>query len=190
LKCPYTDQADQWLNQLEENKPNLRLGIFGYYYPTSDISILEDLRNKLRTHENYRQTYLVRDLPDLPRFRGDNHLKSIFALEESHINVFVLTFTGQSLGVGREIEYVIHNPRLVYKSPLVIETQYDTEMNQTREALSSMFRNDILALNFKVGHFKKDDYTDLFEQTKGLINPLFYSYAKNDLTELFRPHLI
>lgn len=133
---------------------------------------------------------MVSDLPDSPDFGGDNHLKSIFAIRESHVNLFVLTFSGQSMGVAREVEYIIRNPQFVFKSVLLIETEYDADMNQKREAFSSMYRPDVTALGFKVGYFKRNDREDLFEETRGLIDQLFYYYAKNNQPSLDKPSLI
>ena len=139
----------------------------------------------------YPQTYLVEDLPeDRAEFGKDNFLKSIFALENSNVNLIVLTFKGISQGVVRELDYILRNPSLIFKSAVLVESEFDLDGSAARRALTSLFEDDVAAVNLRVAEFSREDFEELFELSRGIAADLFYYYIKNLRHELQRPHLI
>ncbi|MHB1907765.1 MAG: hypothetical protein ACYCQJ_02700 [Nitrososphaerales archaeon] len=167
-----------WLRQIEAKKPRIRIGIYGAYYPQQDHELLYQLRDKLRSY-GYEQTYLVENIQDNPGFLGDSFLKSQFSLEMSNVNLFVATLNGAAQGYTRELDYVIKSPALIFKSILLVETQYDVFTAKTHKALSSMLKTDIAGINFKVSEWTKGNLEELVDAAKGPINDLFYWYIRN-----------
>lgn len=175
----FDSQAADWINQFSKLKPNLRIGIYGHYFPPREKQILSQLRNRFRSDAGYSQTYLVEDLQDSKQFRQDNFLKSIFALENSNINPIVLTFKGLSQGAIRELDYILAHPELVFKSAVLVESEYDQEGNALKRAFTSLFERDLGAVNFRVVDFGSGDYEKMFELASGIVTDLFYYYIKN-----------
>lgn len=172
-------QAADWIYQFSKLKPNLRIGIYGHYFPSSEKEILLKLRDKLKSEADYSETYLVEDLRDSEEFRKDNFLKSIFALENSNVNLIVLTFKGLSQGAIRELDYVLANPRLVFKSAVLVESEYDQEGNTIKRAFTSLFEKDLAAVNFRVADFERGNFEKLYGLARGMVTDLFYYYIKN-----------
>ncbi|MDG6996909.1 MAG: hypothetical protein JRN52_13395 [Nitrososphaerota archaeon] len=180
-----------WFQRLDGLRPNFRVCVYGHYHPDSELGLLERVCNALREGSSaYPQTYLVRDLPDRTQFSGDNYLKSIFAIQQSHANLLILTFAGSSQGVLRELGYVIQNNEFVPKSTVFIETDYSSNGSTLRRATTSLLDEDLKALNFRVVHFRKGDLNDLVTQAKGTVTNLFYYYIKNRSADLNMARLI
>ena len=99
---------------------------------------------------------------DTPKFRQDNFLKSIFALENSNINLIVLTFRGLSQGAIRELDYILANPQLVFKSAVLAESEYDQDGNAIKRAFTSLFEKDLAAVNFRVTDFERGDFEKMY----------------------------
>ena len=95
------EEAGRWLSEILERKASLKVAVYGSYYPTGELRRLERICDSLKS-EGYVQTYLVKDLADLPDFRDDFD-KSIFSLERSNVNLFILTFKGQKQGAVKEL---------------------------------------------------------------------------------------
>ncbi|HZW56754.1 MAG TPA: hypothetical protein VFF30_10745 [Nitrososphaerales archaeon] len=148
------------------------------------------LREKLRSEAGYSQTYLVEDLRDSAEFRRDNFLKSIFALENSNINLIVLTFKGMSQGAIRELGYILANPKLVFKSAVLVESEYDQEGNIVKRAFTSLFEKDLAAVNFRVADFERADVERVCRLARGIVTDLFYYYIKNLRHEIKETPLI
>ena len=142
------------------------------------MELLESLRDQLRA-EGYFQTFLVRNLSDGPEFRSDNFLKSIFALEKSNVNFFVLNFDGFSQGATRELSYILSHPEHVFKSTVYVESEFDLDGNLIRKAMTTLLLDDIRTLNFRVREFRREDSLNLFKLMKGVAAELFYYYLKN-----------
>lgn len=174
-------EAEHWLAVILGRKPALKVGIYGSYHPESEAKRLERLRDHLK-RDGYTQTYLVRDLPDLPQFK-DVFDKSIFSLNRSNANLFVLTFPGKNQGDIRELDYVIHNPELAFKCVVFIERTDGVR------CLTSLLEDDLRAVGMRVAEFKAGDDEDLIELVKGTLLDFLYYYVRNrphDLGELRR----
>jgi hypothetical protein len=110
----------------------------------------------LRQEAHYNQTYLVEeDLRDSEEFRKNNFLKSIFALENSNINLIVLTFNDLIQGAIKELNFILAHPQLVFKSAVLVESEYDQDGNVVKQACTSLFKTDLVAVNFRKGRFRK-----------------------------------
>jgi hypothetical protein len=186
----FDSQAADWIYQFSKLKPNLRIGIYGHYFPPSEKQILLKLRDRLRSEAGYSQAYLVEDLQDSEEFRRDNFLKSIFALENSNINLIVLTFKGVSQGAIRELDYILAHPQLVFKSAVLIESEYDQEGNAIKRAFTSLFEKDLAAVNFRVADFGRGDFEKMYRLARGIVTDLFYYYIKNLRHEIRKATLI
>ena len=82
----------------------LRITLYGSYYPNSEKHLLEKQRDTLRS-VGYPMTNLVSDYPK-PR-RGATPLEiSTHCLETSDANFLIFTKNGKNLGVTHEIAYV------------------------------------------------------------------------------------
>ena len=190
---PYENEVLEvlnWFRQLDALRPNIRVCVYGHYFPDSEQATLERLRDALRTSGAYPQTYLVKDLPDQPQFLGDNFLKSIFAIQQSHVNLLLLTLAGTSQGVLRELDYIIHNNAFVPKSTVFLETEYSSDGSAVKRATTSLLDDDLKTLNFRVVHYRRGDFDDLIKQAKGTVTNLFYYYVKNRSVDLNSPRLI
>ena len=175
------DEAEHWLAVILGRKPSLKVGIYGSYHPESEARRLEQLRDRLK-RDGYSQTYLVRDLQDLPQFK-DVFDKSIFSIDRSNVNLFVLTFAGRNQGDIRELDYVIHNPELVFKCVVFIE--------RTDEAtcLTSLLKDDLRAVGMRVAEFRTGDDEDPIKLVEGTLLDKLYYYVRDrphDLGELRR----
>lgn len=87
---------------------------------------------------DYGQTYLAEDLRDGEEFRKDNFLKCIFTLENSNINLIVRTFKGLSQEAIRELDYILANLQLVFKSAVLVESEYVQEGNTGKGSVQSI----------------------------------------------------
>lgn len=186
----FDNPASDWIYQFSKLKPNLRIGIYGHYFPPSEKQTLSKLRDRLRSDVDYNQTYLVEDLQGSEEFRKDNFLKSIFALEKSNINLIVLTFKGLSQGAIRELDYILANPRLVFKSAVLLESEYDQHGHSIKRAFTSLFEKDLAAVNFRVADFETGDFEQMFRLARGIVTDLFYYYIKNLRHEIRETRLI
>jgi hypothetical protein len=186
----FDSQAADWMYQFTKLKPNLRIGIYGHYFPPSEKQILRRLRDKLKSDADYVQTYIVEDLQDAEEFRKDNFLKSIFALENSNINLIVLTFKGLSHGAIRELDYVLAHPQLVFKSAVLVESEFDQDGDTIKRAFTSLFEKDLAAVNFRVTDFERGDFEKMYRLARGIVTDLFYYYIKNLRHEIREPRLI
>ncbi len=168
----------QWLSEIEGLRTRIRIGIYGSYFPLEQKTLIIDLRIALN-RQAFETSYLVEDLPDYEAFKDDKFLKSQASLNFSNINLFVLTFQGQGQGVDRELDYVLHNPQLVFKCVVLPETEYDKEGNELHCCLSTLLKPDLAAVGMKISKFERGNLTDLVESCKGPITDLFYYYVKN-----------
>ena len=107
------EEAQKWMSGILQQKPSLKIGIYGSYYPPAELKRLQSLKNSIR-RQGYSLVKLVRDMPDLSEFK-DEMDKSIFSINNSNVNLFVLTFSGQKQGAVRELDYVLKNPEHVFK---------------------------------------------------------------------------
>ena len=175
-------EIDRWLNQIDNAKPLMRIGIYGAYFPEKDHDVLIRLRDKL-SEEGFSATYLVEDIQDRGRLGSDNFLKSKFSLEQSNINLFVSTFTGMAQGYTVELQHVLSNLELIFKSCILPETEYDENKNEIHSALTSLLEQDIAGINFKVSKWIRGNFEDLVEAAKAQIDGLYY-YVKHRPNEL------
>ncbi|MDV3277903.1 MAG: hypothetical protein LYZ69_05490 [Nitrososphaerales archaeon] len=175
------DEAEHWLAMILGRKPSLKVGIYGSYHPESEARRLKQLRDRLK-RDGYAQTYLVRDLPDLSQFK-DAFDKSVFSINRSNVNLFVLTFAGKNQGDIRELDYVIHNPELAFKCVVFIERTDDAT------CLTSLLKEDLRAVGMRVAEFRTGDDEDLIKLVEGTLSDFLYYYVRNrprDLGELRR----
>ena len=179
----------EWFQRLDSQRPNFRVCVYGHYFPASERKLLRKLRDSLQAGGAFPQTYLVEDLRDEPRFSSDNFLKSIFAIENSHANLIVLTFEGMSQGVLRELDYIIRNDAFVPRSTVFLETDYSANGTIIRKAATSLLDDDLKTLNFRLIHFAKGDFEELSRLAKGTVTNLYYYYAKNKSSELNKTRL-
>src|ERR1700691_2760573 len=122
-----------------QRKPSLRIGLYGSYYPPTELKRLQALKNSIKG-EGYSLIVLVKDMPDLPEFK-DEMDKSIFSISSSNVNLFVLTFRGQKQGAVRELDYVLKNPEHVFKCIVFIETM--RKGRSQAKSLSKMLEDDL-----------------------------------------------
>ncbi len=106
-----------------QRKASLRIGVYGSYYPTTELRRLESVKDSIKS-EGYSSVQLARDIPDLPEFK-DEMDKSIFSIKRSNVNLFILTFGGQKQGAVRELDYVLKNPEHVFKCGVFIDGRED-----------------------------------------------------------------
>lgn len=166
--------------QILRCKPSLKVGIYGSYYPRSELERLERLRDAVR-REDYSQAYMVKDLPDLPQFR-DPFDKSIFSLMRSNVNLFVLTFRGQKQGAVRELDYILRNPEHVFKCAVFIESEHARRKRGEARCLSTMLESDLRAVNMRVLEFDRGNDVELLDLARGTLLDFLYYYIRN------RPH--
>lgn len=157
------DDIDKWMNRINELKRKLRVGLYGAYYPSSELRRLRRLRDCLRK-KGYN-VLLAEDLGGRPEFTDDRQ-RSVFLLENSHVNVFVFTFRGKNQGTISELEHVLRNRELVAKSVVCVESEGG------RKAITSL----ILGLGIlNIIEFKRGD--DLCRLVEGILrNHLFYNF--------------
>lgn len=177
-------EAGRWLAEILQRKASLKIGVYGSYYPAAELRRLEWLRDALK-NEGYTQTYLVKDLPDLTDFRDDFD-KSVFALERSNMNLFILTFKGQKQGAIRELDYVLRNPRHVFKCTVFIETETATGRSKLREekrrrrCITTLLEDDLRAVNMRVAEYNREgDNDDLLALARGTLLDYLYYYLRN-----------
>ena len=77
------------------------------------------------------------------------------------------------------MDYILANPQLVFKSAVLVESEYDQEGNALKQAFTSLFERDLAAVNFRVADFESEDYEKMFELASGIVTDLFYYYIKN-----------
>lgn len=159
-----------------ERKPSLKIGIYGSYHPRSELKRLESLRESLK-NQGYAQTYLVKDLPSLPEFKDDFD-KSIFSIERSNVNIFILTFRGQKQGAVRELDYVLRNPEHVFKCIAFIESSPRGRVYR-RRCLTSLLEADLKAVGMRVAEFDEGDDAELLDLVKGTLLDSLYYYVRN-----------
>lgn len=95
---------DHQLRRFMEVAEQLRITLYGSYYPDSERRLLERQRDTLRS-AGYPMTNLVSDYPK-PR-KGATPLEiSELCLETSDANFLIFTRNGKNLGVTHEIAYV------------------------------------------------------------------------------------
>lgn len=176
-------EINRWLDQIDSGKPRIRVGIYGAYFPETDHQILIKLRDRLKA-EGFAATYLVEDIEDPGRFSGDRFIKSKFSLEKSSVNLFVATFSGVAQGYATELQHVLLEPEIIFKSAILPETDYDENGNEIHSAMTSLLEQDIAGINFKVSKWKKGDFEDLVGVAKSVIEGLYYYYVKHRRNEL------
>jgi len=165
------EEARRWMAGILERKSSLKVGLYGSYYPRSELERLESLRDSLK-NEGYPQTYLVKDLPDLPEFKDDFD-KSIFSIKRSNVNIFILTFRGQKQGAVRELDYVLRNPEHVFKCVVFIES------SSRRRCLTSLLEADLKAVGMRVAEFDRARDAELLGLVKGTLLGFLYYYVRN-----------
>lgn len=163
-----------------QRKPSLKIGIYGSYYPRSELKRLESLSESLKS-DGYLQTYLVKDLPDLPEFKDDFD-KSIFSIKRSNVNIFILTFRGQKQGAVRELDYVLRNPECVFKCVAFIESGGRA---RRRRCLTSLLEADLRAVGMRVAEFNEGDDAELLDLVKGTLLDFLYYYLRNRPQDLY-----
>ncbi|MCL4437273.1 MAG: hypothetical protein M1503_08250 [Thaumarchaeota archaeon] len=177
-------EAGRWLAEILHRKASLKIGVYGSYYPAPELRRLERLRDALKS-EGYTQTYLVKNLPDLTDFRDDFD-KSVFALERSNVNLFILTFKGQKQGAVRELDYVLRNPKHVFKCTVFIEKEAATSRGKLsegkrRRCITTLLEDDLRAVNMRVAEFDQEDNNDdeLLAMVRGTLLDYLYYFLRN-----------
>jgi len=169
------EEAKRWLAGILQRKPSLKIGIYGSYYPQSEPKRLESLRESLK-EEGYSQTYLVKDLLDLPEFKDDFD-KSIFSIIRSNVNLFVLTFKGQKQGAIRELDYALKNPEYVFKCVAFIESS--PKGKAYRRCLTSLLEADLRAVGMRVAEFDIGNDIELLDLVRGTLLDFLHYYVRN-----------
>jgi len=169
------EEAKRWMAGILQRRSSLKIGVYGSYHPRSELRRLESLSESLR-REGYSQTYLVRDLPDLPEFKDDFD-KSIFSIRRSNVNVFVLTFRGQKQGAVRELDYVLRNPEYVFKCVAFIESSYRGKAH--RRSITGLLDTDLKAVGMRVAEFDEGDDAELLDLVRGTLLDFLYYYIRN-----------
>lgn len=169
------EEAQKWMSGILQQKPSLKIGIYGSYYPPAELKRLQSLKNSIR-RQGYSLVKLVRDMPDLSEFK-DEMDKSIFSINNSNVNLFVLTFSGQKQGAVRELDYVLKNPEHVFKCVVFIETM--RKGRSDARCLSKMLENDLRAVGMRVAEFTRGKDEDLLGLAKGTLLDFLYYYTRN-----------
>jgi hypothetical protein len=167
--------AQKWMSGILQRKPSLRIGLYGSYYPPTELKRLQALKNSIKG-EGYSLIVLVKDMPDLPEFK-DEMDKSIFSISSSNVNLFVLTFRGQKQGVVRELDYILKNPEYVFKCIVFIETMRKGKSNV--RCLSKMLESDLRSVGMRVAEFTKGKDEELLGLAKGTLLDFLYYYTRN-----------
>ena len=120
----------------------------------------------------------MKDLADLPDFRDDFD-KSIFSLERSNVNLFILTFKGQKQGAVRELDYILRNPKHVFKCSVLIETGAVAGKIRGKRCITTLLESDLRAVNMRVAEFSREDDTELLSIARGTLLDYLYYYLRN-----------
>lgn len=159
--------------EIIEKKPLCRIILFGSYYPLTEKEFLIKIRDDLK-NDGYINAWLVENYPTY------NDLgireKSIFCLEYSHINFFIITFKGVGRGETVELEEIIRNAtKLSFKTVVFYEIK--CENNDKIPSLSPLQEDGLISAKIKTVEFKKDNYEDLFQLIRGKAWELHYYYV-------------
>lgn len=159
--------------EIIEKKPLCRIILFGSYYPLKEKEFLIRIRDELKK-DGYINTWLVENYPTY------NDLgireKSMFCLEYSHINFFIITFKGVGRGETVELEEIIRNAtKLSFKTVVCYEIK--CENNDRIPSLSPLQEDGLISAKIKKVEFKKDNFEDLFELIRGIAWELHYHYV-------------
>ncbi len=77
------------------------------------------------------------------------------------------------------MDYILANPQLVFKSAVLVESEYDQEGNTVKRAFTSLFEKDLTAVNFRMADFGRGDFEKMYKLARGIVTALFYYYIKN-----------
>ena len=95
-----------------------------------------------------------------------------------------------SQGPIRELDYILRNPQLVFKSALLVESEHDQEDVHVKRAFTSLFEKDLAAVNFRVADFGRGDLEKMYRLARGIVTDLFYYDIKNLKHEIRKTPLI
>lgn len=159
--------------EIIEKKPLCRIIVFGSYRPLEEKEFLIKIRDDLK-NEGYINTWLVENYPTYDDLSIRD--KSIFCLEYSHVNFFIITFEGKKVGATVELEHIIHNAtKLSFKTVVYYEIKYEND--EKKSSLSQLQENELISVNIRMHEFKIDNYQDLIELIKGEAWKLHYHYV-------------
>ena len=127
----------------------------------------------------------MKDLPDLADFRDDFD-KSVFTIVRSNVNLFILTFNGQKQGAVREMDYVLRNPRHVFKCAVFIETESAGGKFREKRCITTLLEGDLRAVNMRVAEFGRKDDDELLGMARGMLLDYLYYYMRNRPEDLIR----
>lgn len=159
--------------EIIEKKPLCKMILFGSYYPTEEKEFLIRIRDDLK-REDYNNTWLVEDYPTFDDL--EIREKSLFCLEYSSINFFIITFEGAGRGVTVELEHIINNAsRLSFKTVVYYEIKY--ENGSEISSLSQLQEDGLISAKIRFHKFKKEDYENLLQLIRAEAWNLHYHYV-------------
>lgn len=162
----------------------MRVAVYGSY-STGTMSTLELVRDYLRSRGEFPNSFLVKDLPDDPRFEGGVEAKSYEAIEKSHCNLFVCTFDGLAQGYTCEILSVPKNMELASSCGIFPEAVYENG-RMIRHALSPMLESTMRALGIPIADWQEGDSDELAKLAEGRAKALAHVYTKHRYWEFSR----
>jgi hypothetical protein len=127
----FTEYFKQQFEIYEKDKKKveskLKILLCGSYFPDSEYKRLIKIRDELR-NKGWKQTNLVKDF----RYKTSKrrHLvtfreRSFNAIDIANVVFFIYTKGGQSNGRGMELEHVLSNNFLLWKTILIFEEEPD-----------------------------------------------------------------
>ena len=160
-------------NKIIEKKPLCRIILLGSYFPPEEKEFLLRLRDDLR-EDGFVNTWLVESYPTYNEL-GIRE-KSIFCVEYSHINFFVITFEGAGRGETVELEHIINNAsRLSFKTTVFYEVKYENDREVS--SLSLLQEDGLISTRTKMHKFTKDNYDELFQLMRAEAWNFHYHYV-------------
>lgn len=162
----------------------MRVAIYGSYSKNT-MAVLEHVRDYLKSEGEFPNSFLVKDLPDDPRFEGDVEAKSYETIEKSHCNLFVCTLDGLAQGYTCEILNVPRNFQYASSCGIFPEAIYENGQ-MVRHALSPMLESTIRALGIPIADWQTDDLDELTKLAEGRAKALAHVYTKHRYWEFSR----
>lgn len=161
----------------QKKKKETHITIYGSYKP-KEKERLKDLRDYLKS-DGFLNTSIVEDYPDNDTFTHEpipedndkkNYLRSVYAIDNSDINVFVYTYRMGGGGFVRELSMCLDENKI---SNILIFTE---KREREREAMSSIIRGELKKLGeyyCRTTQFENDD--ELKERCLGKVIDLVFT---------------
>ena len=158
-----TIKLEERLRLLEQNicvkKETVSVMVFGSYEPEKCLNKLEKLCSGLRK-EGWEKARLVREIPN---YDGDAYQKSVRALYDSQVNLFVFMKDCPQGGVSIEARHVLNDKKLWEKSCFMVGSNgsktYISGLLEESKEYNRVYRRE----------FKHNDDTSLLRQANSAI---------------------